>query len=320
MPTSPTSTPSSPSPIPFPSPTSSSQTIRYNKCPACGGSKIHKVLVCKDYTVSKEDFSVWHCDTCTLRFTQDAPTQEYIGPYYQSEEYISHSNTSKGLINRVYQWVRNYTIKKKVSLIQKQSGKSTGSILDVGCGTGEFLAGMKSAGWTVHGLEPDAGARSQASAITDSTIGEPEELFSLTGTYDVITMWHVLEHVHKLHEYISRFQELLTDGGVILIAVPNYTSTDATHYQEHWAAYDVPRHLYHFSPQSIDQLMASHGFTVKEHLPMPFDAFYVSMLSEQYRHGKGNLPAAFLNGFSSWKKARRTVTKGSSVLYVIRRE
>jgi SAM-dependent methyltransferase len=301
------------------SPISTSQTIRYDKCPACSGTKIHEVLICKDYTVSKEKFSVWHCDTCTLRFTQDVPTEEKIGPYYQAEEYISHSNTNKGLINRVYQWVRNYTIKKKVSLIQKQSGKSTGAILDVGCGTGEFLAGMKSAGWAVQGLEPDEGARTQASAITGTTIGEPEDLFSLSQKYDVITMWHVLEHVHRLHEYLDRFQELLAEGGVILIAVPNYTSTDATHYQEHWAAYDVPRHLYHFSPKSIDHLMAGHGFGVDTHLPMPFDAFYVSMLSEQYRHGKSKLPAAFMKGFSSWNKARGTVTKGSSVLYVIRR-
>lgn len=302
------------------SPISTSQTIRYDKCPACHGTKIHEVLICKDYTVSKEDFSVWHCDTCSLRFTQDVATEEKIGPYYQSEEYISHSNTSKGLINRVYQWVRNYTIKKKVSLIQKQSGKSTGSILDVGCGTGEFLAGMKSAGWAVQGLEPDEGARTQASSITGTSVGEPDDLFSLSQKYDVITMWHVLEHVHRLHEYLDRFQELLAEGGVILIAVPNYTSTDATHYQEHWAAYDVPRHLYHFSPKSIDHLMAGHGFGVDTHLPMPFDAFYVSMLSEQYRHGKSKLPAAFMKGFSSWNKARGTVTKGSSVLYVIKRE
>ena len=301
------------------SPSSSSGLVHYTACPACHSSSIRQVLTCKDYTVSGELFDVWECKSCSLRFTQDVPTEEKIGPFYQADEYISHSNTNKGLINRLYQWVRNYTIAKKVELIKKQSCKATGSLLDVGCGTGEFLAGMKSAGWNVQGLEPDEGARAQASDITGTIIGEPEELFSLEESYDVISMWHVLEHVHRLHEYLDQYQKLLTKDGVLLIAVPNYTSTDASHYQEHWAAYDVPRHLYHFSPASIDSLMKQHGFQVDTHLPMPFDAFYVSMLSEQYRHGKSRLPAAFLNGLSSWSKARGTITKGSSVLYVIRK-
>ncbi|MDP5169453.1 MAG: class I SAM-dependent methyltransferase [Bacteroidia bacterium] len=269
--------------------------------------------------MSKQDFSVWACGDCTHRFTQDVPVESEIGAYYQSEDYISHSNTNRGLINRLYQWVRNYTIGKKVALIQKQSGKPTGSILDVGCGTGEFLAGMKAAGWKVQGLEPDGGAREQASNITATKIGKPEELFTLPETYDVITMWHVLEHVHQLHEYLDRFGELLSPSGVLLVAVPNYTSTDAQYYEQNWAAYDVPRHLYHFSPESMNRVMKLHGFQVEAHLPMPFDAFYVSMLSEQYKHGKSRLISAFFKGLSSWNKARGTVTKGSSVLYVIRR-
>ncbi len=301
-------------------PKTEASVIHYNTCPVCQSKNIFQVFSCKDYTVSGQQFQVWECGDCQVRFTQDVPDESAIGPFYQSEEYISHSNTSKGLINRLYQWVRNYTIKKKVALIRKHSGKETGAILDVGCGTGEFLAGMKSAGWTIHGLEPDEGARKQATITTGKPIGEPNELFSLQKQYDVITMWHVLEHVHKLHEYLDQFQELLAKDGVILIAVPNYTSKDARHYGEHWAAYDVPRHLYHFSPRSMRRLLEDHGFDVTDHLQMPFDAFYVSMLSEQYKTGNNRLVSAFLNGLSSWDKARGEVMKGSSVLYVVNRK
>ncbi len=297
-----------------------SPRITYSHCPACRSRNVSEVFLCRDHTVSKEEFSVWECGDCTLRFTQDVPTEEEIGAYYQSEDYVSHSNTSKGLINSLYQAVRNYTIKGKVSLVKRLSGKKSDSLLDVGCGTGEFLAGVQRAGWQVQGLEPDPGARKQASDLTGTMVGEAGDLFSLSGSFQVITMWHVLEHVHRLHEYLDCFQKILAPGGVILIAVPNYTSTDAQQYQTHWAAYDVPRHLYHFSPKSMERLMELHGFHVEQYRPMPFDAFYVSMLSEQYKRGKGHLLSAFRHGFASWFRSLGRVKQGSSVLYVIRRK
>lgn len=293
---------------------------RYDACPVCGSAKISEQFDCQDYTVSGEHFSVWECADCELRFTQAVPEEAHIAAYYKSEEYISHSNTKRGLMNQLYQWVRSYTIRKKVALIKSLSGKAAGSILDIGCGTGEFLAGMKQAGWQVQGLEPDDGARQQARQLTGTDVQHPDAIFSLDKTFDAITMWHVLEHVHQLHENVARIHELLKSDGVLLVAVPNYTSVDAGHYQQHWAAYDVPRHLYHFSPQSMARLMAGHGFHVEAHLPMPFDAFYVSMLSERYRHGQNRLPVAFWHGFKSWNHARRRVQEGSSVLYVIRKQ
>lgn len=299
----------------------SSSRITYDKCPVCHSNKISHVLSAKDYTVSGELFQVWHCENCQLRFTQDIPQESEIGRYYQAEEYISHSNTSKGLVNRLYQIVRNITLKSKKNLIEKLSGKSSGNILDIGCGTGEFLGTMKTAGWQTLGLEPDEGARQQAAKNQGVAAKPSEDLFQLEDNqYDVITMWHVLEHVHQLDEYLKKIHSLLKENGVLVIAVPNYQSSDADKYQEFWAAYDVPRHLYHFSPHAMDHLINRHSFKVDSLNRMPFDAFYVSMLSEKYKTGKVRLVSAFFSGLGSWFQNLSRKDRGSSVLYVIRKK
>ncbi|MEL6255831.1 MAG: class I SAM-dependent methyltransferase [Bacteroidota bacterium] len=291
--------------------------ISYSVCPICRSSEISEVLNAKDYTVSKENFSIWHCSNCQGRFTQEIPDQNSIGPYYQSEEYISHSNTDKGLINTLYQWVRNYTLVKKRKLITKLSKKSGGNILDIGCGTGEFLGAMKEAGWKVQGLEPDPGARKQAQKNQAISVSPSEELFNLKdGDYDVISMWHVLEHVHQLHEYFEKIRALLKPGGLLIIAVPNYQSLDAKVYGEHWAAYDVPRHLYHFSARSMKELFKFHQIEFEQIKPMPFDAFYVSLLSEKYRHGNVRLIPAGITGLRSFLKSSFQTDTCSSILYV----
>ncbi|MEM6343186.1 MAG: class I SAM-dependent methyltransferase [Bacteroidota bacterium] len=293
--------------------------LTYAQCPACRSDKIFFVLSAKDYTVSQEKFEVWHCQNCQLRFTQHIPGENEIGKYYQSEEYISHSNTSKGLINTLYQWVRNYTLGQKRKLIEKLSGRKSGALLDIGCGTGEFLGTMKTAGWQTLGLEPDEGARAQAKS-QGVEVRETEQLFSLEADrYDVITMWHVLEHVHRLHEYLEKIYSLLKKDGLLIIAVPNYSSRDAEHYQAEWAAYDVPRHLYHFHPESMRNLIEQHGFSLEKMQHMPFDGFYVSLLSEKYRHGKSRLVPAFLQGLRSFLKSSGNSATGSSVMYMIRK-
>lgn len=262
---------------------------------------------------------MWACDQCGLRFTQDVPDEASIGPYYQSEEYISHSNTSRGLVNNLYQRVRKITLSRKRKQVVALSKRETGSLLDVGCGTGDFAGTMQAAGWQTIGLEPDANARRMASERHGLTVQEPEHLFKLDPRqFDVITMWHVLEHVHRLHEYLDQIRQLLTPGGCLLIAVPNYQSSDAAHYGEKWAAYDVPRHLYHFSPHTMAELVGQHGFHVERHLRMPFDGFYVSLLSEKYRHGKTRLLAAAWHGWRSFMGGLAQPKRGSSVLYVIR--
>jgi SAM-dependent methyltransferase len=292
--------------------------IHHTSCPCCNSEKINEVLVAKDYTVSKEDFSIWECVNCTVRFTQNIPDAASIGPYYQSSAYVSHTDTKEGLVNQLYHIVRNFTLKTKRDLLQQQTGLQQRHLLDIGAGTGAFAQTMKEAGWQITGLEPDASARTIAKQKFGLLLQMPNKLYTLPqAQFDAITMWHVLEHVHDLHSYLEQFNVVLKPQGKIFIAVPNYTSGDASSYKKHWAAYDVPRHLYHFSPKSIDILAASKGFTVKAYKPMWFDSFYVSMLSEQCKNGSGNLVMAFLNGLLSNLQALFNVKKCSSVIYVL---
>jgi 2-polyprenyl-3-methyl-5-hydroxy-6-metoxy-1,4-benzoquinol methylase len=293
--------------------------IHYTGCPICKSNNIQQQLTATDHTVSQTKFSIWHCNSCTARFTQDIPGQDAIGAYYISENYISHSDTKKGLINWLYHLVRKRTLAGKKSLVIQESGIKKGVILDIGCGTGAFLNTMQEAGWNITGLEPDTIARTKASELYHIQPQEPGKLFDLTpASFNAITMWHVLEHVHELHAYIKQIEKLLAPGGKAFIAVPNYTSKDAAIYAAYWAAYDVPRHLYHFSPQSMETLLAQHGLKISAVKPMWFDSFYVSMLSEQYKNGKGNIVKAVFNGFVSNLKAWGNTRKCSSVIYVIR--
>jgi ubiquinone/menaquinone biosynthesis C-methylase UbiE len=212
--------------------------------------------------------------------------------------------------------VRNHTLKTKRQLLQQVTGKSTGALLDVGAGTGAFAHTMREAGWEITGLEPDETARQNAVRKYGLELRSPDELYQLPAAkFDAITLWHVLEHVHDLHGYLEKFYTLLKSGGKLVIAVPNYTSQDAKHYKGCWAAYDVPRHLYHFSPRSMKLLAESKGFIPGKLHPMWFDSYYVSMLSEKYRTGTGNLPGAVWTGFLSNIKAAGDVKKCSSVIY-----
>ena len=296
----------------------SSIIIHYKNCPVCGSASIKPVLWVRDFTVTQELFQVMECEACTLRFTQDVPTASAIAPYYKSEDYISHTNTSKGLINRLYQSVRKRTMKAKRELVEDQTGRYAGELLDVGSGIGTFAREMKNGGWHVTGLEPDADARSVAKKLYNVDLSETSALFSLKeGSFDAITLWHVLEHVHELDKYVNQFKNLLNDSGKLFIAVPNYTSKDASVYQEFWAAYDVPRHLYHFSPESIKMLMEKHGMKIDLYRPMWYDSFYISLLSSKYKNRKANLIAAFWNGLRSNSKALTSAKNCSSVIYII---
>ncbi len=298
-----------------------SNVLHREQCPVCQSTNIYPLFIAEDHTVSHESFPIWECGQCQLRFTQDIPDESHIGPYYQSEEYISHSNTSQGLINQLYQRIRKITLTRKRKQVVKLSKRDRGSLLDIGCGTGDFAGTMQEAGWKVYGLEPDAHARRMASERHRLEVSEPDSLFALEPEqFDVITMWHVLEHVHRLHAYLDQMRKLLKPGGTLLIAVPNYQSSDAAHYGEKWAAYDVPRHLYHFSPSTMAQLVGQHEFHVERHLRMPFDTFYVSLPSEKYLHVKPRLFAAAWQGWRSFLEGLAQPQRGSSILYVIRPE
>jgi cyclopropane fatty-acyl-phospholipid synthase-like methyltransferase len=207
---------------------------------------------------------------------------------------------------------------KKRKLVERSTRVIKGNILDMGSGTGSFVNEMKQNGWLVTGLEPDEDARKTAKELYQLELHDTKELYQLsTGSFDAITMWHVLEHVHDLSAYIQQLKSILRDNGKMLIAVPNYTSLDAKVYQQYWAAYDVPRHLYHFSPRSVQILMEKHGLKTLQYKPMWYDSFYISLLSSKYRNGKTNWIAAVWNGLRSNMKAMSDVKKCSSVIYVI---
>ena len=290
--------------------------IHYPGCPVCKSGDIHFSFKAKDHTVSGKMFEVWTCKHCTALFTQDIPEMEEMGSYYQSDKYISHSDTDRGFVNRLYHVVRKYTLQSKKNLICKETGLKQGNILDIGSGTGAFLDTMKNTGWNVTGLEPGEEAREKGRTLYNVHSLPSQELFNLqAGSFDAITLWHVLEHVHQLHAYVEQVKKLMTDKGVLFIAVPNYTSHDASHYQEGWAAYDVPRHLYHFSPLSINMLMKQHGLRTRKMIPMWFDSYYVSMLSEQYK--KGGMLTAMFTGLVSSLKTMADKKRSSSLIYVI---
>jgi len=291
--------------------------IHHLLCPACSSSSIQSTFSAVDYTATNESFAIWNCNDCSLQFTQDVPDQNNIAPYYQSNSYVSHSDTKEGLINKLYHLVRAHTLKQKYKLIKSSTKLAKGRILDIGAGTGAFAHTMKKNGWEVKGLEPDATAREHAKKNYQLELDLPDNINHFqAAAFEVITLWHVLEHVHDLKGYWNHFKKLLSKQGQLIIAVPNYTSQDAQHYGQYWAAYDVPRHLYHFSPQSIELLASHYGFTLKSVHPMWFDSFYVSMLSEQYKNEKSNLLKAFWNGLLSNYNSIFNKRRCSSVIYI----
>jgi 2-polyprenyl-3-methyl-5-hydroxy-6-metoxy-1,4-benzoquinol methylase len=286
------------------------------ECPICKSTDLQKFLICEDYTVSHEIFHVKQCATCTLAITTPRPETTQLGKYYQSEEYISHSGKSSGGIGFIYKLARSFSLKWKKNKIT--SIQSEGSILDFGCGTGEFLNTMQQAGWNVTGVEPSPDARLKAEEINSIKIHP--SLDELTNEkFDVITAWHVLEHVPDLTQTVQKLKSHLKKNGTLFIAVPNYQCPDAFVYQQHWAGFDVPRHLWHISKKSMNQLLESLALKLHDTIPMKLDAYYVSMLSEKYKNkNKINLSCltkGFISGLKSNFLARKKINY-SSLIYV----
>lgn len=272
---------------------------KLTKCPGCGHTLLETYMKAKDWLVTQEEFTLARCTDCGLVFTNPRPAEDEIGRYYQSEEYISHSDTKKGAMALAYQTVRRFTLRSKLALVNGLVPEK-GTLLDAGCGTGHFLEVCRNDGWKVQGTEPGPDARALARGkgldVTESILELPAK-----GQYQIITMWHVLEHVHRLGETLAHLNQLLAAGGKLVIAVPNHFSADARNYKADWAAYDVPRHLYHFNPDSLRRTVQAHGFQFLRQRGMPADAFYVSLLSEKNRNGSP--VSALVTGLTSNLKA-----------------
>ncbi|MCC5944194.1 MAG: class I SAM-dependent methyltransferase [Bernardetiaceae bacterium] len=295
--------------------------IIYSQCPICGSPHIEPFQVAQDYTVSQQIFRIDICRDCHTAFTQGVPDEAHIGAFYKSDTYISHSDTQKGLFNKTYHKVRNYMLGRKRRLIenlQPTISEEPKQLLDIGCGTGYFLDTMRKGGWKVSGIEPDDDARHFGKQNFSLEIDSPEKLNALpNASFEVITLWHVLEHIHRIHEYMQHIRRLLTEKGKVIIAVPNYKSKDAYTYGEDWAGWDVPRHLWHFSPLAMQNLAIKHGFDISYKEAMPFDPFYVALLSEKYRKNELAPLSGFWRGAMSFLSAQKNVNNASSIIYVL---
>ncbi|MDW3196970.1 MAG: class I SAM-dependent methyltransferase [Cytophagales bacterium] len=285
---------------------------KLEECPLCGFSSHSNHIIVDDHSHSKESFAIVQCQKCLLLYTNPRPDKEAIGAYYENENYISHTDNSNNLTNLIYKVARHFTLNWKKRLITNYSTEKR--MLDYGCGTGDVLAHMKQSNWETTGVEPSESARNKA--ISKGLTVYPELTKDLKEKYNVITAWHVVEHIHDLIDTIRALRKLLKDDGKLLIAVPNCASYDAQHYQAYWAGYDVPRHLYHFTPETMQALATKTKMKIQETIPMKLDAFYVSLLSEKYIGNKLAMLRGFKTGLKSNQKAKQTGNY-SSLIYVL---
>ena len=276
-------------------------------------NKTHYLKV-KDHSVSQEIFDLYYDESLDMLVTNPQPDSENLGKYYDSPNYISHTDGNKSLFEKLYQAVKNIALKNKLNLINSLS-ENKGKILDIGAGTGDFLAFVKQNGWQTIGVEPSQKAKEIALKKGVDFVNETSELDNQS--FDIITMWHVLEHVPDLEKQIHELKRLLKPNGTLIVAVPNFKSFDANHYKEFWAAYDVPIHFWHFSKTAIKLLFEKQNMKLEKVLPMKFDAFYVSLLSEKFKTGKMNYIKAFFIGLKSNFKAKQT-SEYSSHIYILK--
>jgi 2-polyprenyl-3-methyl-5-hydroxy-6-metoxy-1,4-benzoquinol methylase len=268
----------------------------------------------KDYFLTKEKFDLLFDAENEMLITSPVPNN--LEKYYQSDDYISHTDQSESLTDKLYVFIKNYNLKRKVRLLNSLfPGK--GSLLDIGAGTGDFLVTAKENNWRVAGVEPNQKARRYAKTKGVNLAAALN--FLPICSYDIITLWHVLEHMPNLTDQLVHITRLVKNGGYLILAVPNYKSYDAHYYKEHWAAYDVPRHLYHFTKPSIVKLLLPHGLALIDTKPMLFDSFYVSLLSEKYKTGKNRYLAAFFRGLVSNIKGWSS-KEYSSHIYLLKKE
>lgn len=295
--------------------------IHYDNCPLCSSVEIKDYLLTSDYFLSREKYKLHKCSCCGFVFTQDHPDSENIVRYYASDEYISHNESAAGFLNSLYRLSRNLMLKKKRTIVRSFTGLKKGILLDIGSGTGHFLSVMKEAGWMVNGLEINDKAREFSISTFDLEVISTEQLATLqSGSFDCITMWHVLEHFQDPFAFASQISRLLKPEGLCIIALPNCSSFDAQHYKEFWAAYDVPRHLWHFTPATMKFFTEKTGFEMICFKNLPLDVFYISSLSEKYKGSNLSFITAMIK--SSWFSFISLINKNrsSSLIYFIKKK
>lgn len=297
-------------------------TIHIDTCPVCANQKFEQQLICSDFLVSKKRFSIYGCAKCGFSFTQDFPSEDKIGKYYDAPEYISHTDTNKGIINTLYHIARKVALSSKAKIVSKYTSKNSDKkLLDIGSGTGYFMQTMRQRKWIVTGIEKSEPTRKYAHEKFGLNIQDSEYLSQMPDkTKDVITMWHVLEHIEKLNQTLENLHRVLKDDGTLFIALPNKKSVDAIYYKEWWAAYDVPRHLWHFSPNDFETLVSKHGLKIQKMQRMSFDPLYISMLSEKNKGTTLGSLVGLTKGFFFLLKSLSDTKRSSSIIYILKKK
>lgn len=293
--------------------------LHISACPVCENKDFRKVMTAHDWLVTREAFDILECNSCSFRFTQDAPSELAVAPYYDNEDYVEHSDSNKGLIFTLYHWGRKLMLNRKLKLIR--SAHNGRSLLDVGSASGYFLNHMKQNGFTVEGVEISEKARNLCKEKFNIDTFTPDALIKkeLPNTYDLITMWHVFEHVYTYNEYFESFKELLKPGGKLLIAMPNYKCYDASFYKEYWNGYDVPRHLWHFHPPTFEKFCNDRGFKLLSTKRLPLDPIYNSMVSADYKPKKTFIGFTLITGVWSYLISLFNKQRSSSLVYILQK-
>ena len=293
--------------------------VHHGTCPICDSGNISHYLRCRDHFLTGEDFNLEKCSSCGFIFTQDHPDEENSGKYYESDKYASH-NDNKGISGILYNLSREIMLREKLRLIRKITGLRTGRLLDIGSGSGHFLSVMKNSGWDTTGIEINEKARKRSVEKFGLKVLEPGLLNALEQeSFDCITLWHVLEHFQDPFKYASEIKRLLRPGGICIAAMPNSSSCDALHFGPFWAAYDVPRHLWHFNSDTFIKFSAKAGLKITGIHSLPLDIFYISMLSEKYKASKTHFISGILKGGLFSFRTLFNKYKSSSLVYLLRK-
>lgn len=292
----------------------------FKPCPLCGASGQIPYASCTDFTISKESFTLMRCPSCGVVYVSDPPAEKDINRYDKLNLKLELGEKPYGFINKLYYRIRSRMLHKKASIVETQAYRTSGTLLNYGAKTGFFSHAMERRGWKVVSVEKYHEERIFSLQMFHHRMIDVPEMSQLkSGTFDVITLWHVFEHCYHPNELLDRFYELLRPGGVLIMACPNIRSTDAMHYGPYWAAYDVPRHLWHFNPTSLTDLAAKHGFTLMHHERLPYDSFYISILSEKHMRHKLPIIRGMIHGFDSWLVSLAKRGRSSSLVYVFRK-
>jgi 2-polyprenyl-3-methyl-5-hydroxy-6-metoxy-1,4-benzoquinol methylase len=295
------------------------ETIHTDTCPICKSHNIKHFIQGKDFLTTQESFNIEKCESCGFLFTQDFPSEKHIGSYYLSDNYISHSDSRNGLFNKLYHRVRRYMLKSKAKLVEKQWAEK-GTLLDIGAGTGYFANEMKQRGWRVSAMEKNPEARNFIQKNWHIDAQDENALSQIQQhSFQVITLWHVLEHLEHLHEIMQQLHSILQHNGTLIIALPNAASYDAKKYKSFWAAYDLPRHLWHFTPQTFALLASQHQFKIVKTKRMAFDVFYICLLSEKYRGKPAGVLRALIMAITGWFLSIFNINNSSSLIYVLKK-